>query len=287
MTLRMLGFLFRLLWRVFVGVAALMLAGLTMLVVYPYLEHYLPWFVVIILLYAGIAYAGIPAIVRLWHLVLKPNHLPVYATTFDGWSSDPINIAFVCKRRSQLVKAMRKAGWHEADRATIKTGVRLAYAILFKKPYPNAPFSSLYLLGRRQDLGFQIQTGSPASPRHRHHIRLWELDPTENQHHHMTFWDKTLGLFMRRHNHQVWVGAATHDIAPFAVRAQNLQVTHRIDADTNKERDYVIETLRKSHQVKRLEVVSTGESFSFRGQTFGVEIVVDGFLHVVELKRSW
>ena len=40
-------------------------------------------------------------------------------------------------------------------------------------PYPTAPFSSLYLFGRRQDVGFQEPIDN--SPRKRHHVRFWAL----------------------------------------------------------------------------------------------------------------
>jgi hypothetical protein len=44
---------------------------------------------------------------------------------------------------------------------------------IFNKPYPTAPFSTLYLFGRGQDIGFQKAIDN--SPRKRHHIRFWAL----------------------------------------------------------------------------------------------------------------
>jgi hypothetical protein len=281
----MFGVLFRALWRILVGLVALGLAFLTRYLVFPYLDDRMPMLLAIAILYLLAAYIGIPFLVRMWHLVIKPNHLPIYATSQDGWSSDPVNVAIVCESGEQLIKAMEQAGWHQADKATPRTALRLCYAMLFGRSYPNAPFSSLFLFGRPQDIGFQIQTGNPPTPRHRHHIRLWQLDTSiEPGHIHQNFWQVVLQLFTRK-KRQIWIGSATHDVKPFAFRAQNLQVTHGIDPETNLERDFVVHTLADKKMVRRVETITTGEPLQFRGQAFGVRIVVDGKLKVIELKK--
>lgn len=280
----MFVFLFRLFWRILVGFVALALALLTMYLIFPYLDDRLPTLVALILLYLLAAYIGIPFLVRMWHLVLKPNHLPIYVTTGDGWSSDPVNIAIVCKDAHQLIEVMEKAGWTQADRGSLRNTFRFAYAMLFKKPYPTAPFSTLYLFGRRQDIGFQIQTGTPPTPRHRHHVRFWQLIVNDEPHAHETFWRSIFLIFTQRKK-QIWIGAATHDVKPFALRAQNLQITHGIDPDTNRERDFLINTLNSQHVIKRIQTIETGDPLQFRGQSPGVRIVVDGKLKVIELKK--
>lgn len=280
----MFGFVFRIFWRILVGLIAVGLAVITYEVLFPYLDARMPAILVVIIMYVLAAYIGIPFLVRLWRLVLKPNHLPIYATSRDGWSSDPVNVAFICKSRDDLIAAMQEAGWHQADKATFSTAAREAWALVMKRSYPTAPFSNLFLFGRKQDIGFQIQTGKNPSPRHRHHIRLWQLESEDTPHEHATFWESIFQLFQRR-KQQIWIAAATHDVKPFAFRVQNLQVTHGIDPDTNRERDYVIKTLSDKGLVKRIETVTSGEPLQFKGQTFGIRIVVDGKLQVVELKR--
>ncbi len=281
----MIGTSLRLVWRLFVGIVAAALAYETVFLFYPYLRHHLPFLVDIMLLYVLVAYFGIPFLVRLWHLVLRPRHLPLYATSADGWSSDPVNIAFVCKNKKQLETAMQKAGWFTADKATAKNTLRFAYAMVFKRPYPTAPFSKLYLFGRHQDLGFQIQTGTPPIPWHRHHIRFWQLlpDDREKPHQHVTFWQNIFQLFSNR-KQQIWIAAATHDVGPFAFRIRNLQLTHKIDENTDSERDYVIQTLADAGRIRHTETIPAGSPIKFRGQTFGVSIVTDGTLKVIELK---
>jgi hypothetical protein len=282
----MIGTMLRLLWRVFVGIVAISLAYGTVFLFYPYLDNHLPLLFNFIILYVFVAYIGIPLLVRLWHLVLRPHHLPLYAVSADGWSSDPVNIAVVCKSEAQLRRDMERAGWAVADKATMKNTLRLGYAMALGRSYATAPFSSLYLFGRHQDIGFQIQTGDPPSPRHRHHIRFWRLASEDEgkAHQHTTFWQTIFQLFSHNEK-QIWIGAATHDIGPFAFRVRTLQLTHQIDHQTDTERDFVIKTLRTHKLIRRQETIEAGEPISFRGQTFGVNIVTDGTLQMIELKK--
>lgn len=279
--MHMIGAFLRWAWRLLVGLVAAALAYVTFFLMYPYLDARLPWLVVIIILYIWVAYVGIPFLVRLWHLVLRPHHLPLYVTSGDGWSSDPVNVAVVCRSREELIRAMTEAGWFVADEGSVRTNLRLAWAMIFNRPYPTAPFSRLYLFGRQQDIGFQIPVDG--SPRHRHHVRFWQLHPDQPHAHH-TFWQNIFKMF-RFKEKQIWIGAATHDIGPFAFRVRTLQITHKIDAKTDHERDFVLRTLNNQQLIKRQETVLAGEPLKFRGQTFGVNIVADGTLQMVELKR--
>lgn len=278
----MIGILFRIFWRILIGVVAIILAYATAFLLVPYLDRHFPLVIVIAILYILIAYFGIPSMIRLWQLVFPPKHLPHYAVSADGWSSDPINIAIVAKNRRALMRAMKKSGWHVADKVTPRTFVKFIAATIFSQSYPTAPFSKLYLLGRPQDIGFQIQSGTPPSPRHRHHVRFWLLTPAKR--HDTMFWHGILRLFMRNQK-QIWIGAATHDVNVFGLRKQNLQMTHRIDADTNKERDFLVKSLQKSNFVRRKDIIPAGNPIAFKGQTFGVDIVTDGTLTVIEIKN--
>lgn len=281
----MAGTILRLLWRALIGLIAIGLAYGTVFLFYPYLRDHLSILSTLIILYLLTAYAGIPLLVRLWYLVITPKHLPHYAVSGDGWSSDPVNIAIICRNKRHLKKEMKRAGWHVADKANIRNSIRLAYAVIFNQPYPTGPFSKLYLFGRSQDIGFQIQTGTPPTPRHRHHIRFWQLQVNIRQpHQHTAFWHKVTQLFMGG-TRQIWIGTATHDVGPFALRIRNLQLTHQIDENTDKERDYVLSTLKKAKSIKKTDIIPAGEPINFKGQTFGVRIVTDGTLHVIQLRH--
>ncbi len=278
----MLGIVFRLIWRLVVLVAGITVAYLIIKSLFPYLDRHLPLLLVVAILYAISAYIAIPLLIRLWRVAIKPNHIPMYVITGDGWPSDPVNIAIVCRSREQLIETMTEAGWTQADESTFFNMLREGWAILFKKQYPTAPFSSLYLFNRRQDIGFQIQEGNPPTPRHRHHVRFWLLDQLADDTHH-NFWQALLQKFLRS-KQQVWIGAATHDVRPFDFRMRNLQITHRIDSDTNKERDFLIKTIKNTGYCRGVDIVESGHKLAFRGQTFGVNLVVDGELKIVKLR---
>src|SRR5690606_11164480 len=128
-----------------------------------------------------------------------------------GFASDPINIGII-GTREQLENAMEKAGWHKAHPRTPRTVLRMLKAILLRRPYVNAPFSNLYLFGRKQDFGFQKPTES--SPSHRHHVRFWacHLEGPEEFHKDVHFWQRFHRPSHDNSSRQLWVGAASRDI---------------------------------------------------------------------------
>lgn len=279
----MFGIYFRIGWRILILLLGIVLAFGVVDRGVPYLDRYMPIGFVFLVVYILSAYLLIPTLIRLWRLVIKPNHLPVYATTSDGWASDPINIAVICRSREHLVKNMQTAGWSVAAKG-VRANLRTIYAFLRKQAYPEATMSRLFLFNRPHDIGFQLQDGGSPSPRHRHHVRFWKLEaPVETDEHH-DFWHQLMNLF-KRHKSEIWIGAATHDVRPVALRIRNLQLTHQINQDTNAERDYLIHTLSQVGRIKSTpEEVTSGHKLTFRGQTFGVNIIVDGRLKVVRLK---
>ncbi|HSW74197.1 MAG TPA: hypothetical protein VLG71_03490, partial [Candidatus Limnocylindria bacterium] len=76
----MVRFLLRNLWR-----GLILLIGITLVLAvikaYPYMHAQLPTFVIFLLLYIFFAYVGIPTLIRLLRIVIKPNHIPLYVTT--------------------------------------------------------------------------------------------------------------------------------------------------------------------------------------------------------------
>lgn len=283
------GFL-HFMWRLSTVLIVVVMSWLTTFWLIPYLDRQLSVYPIILIIYLLVAYVFVPLVIRFWRLVMKPNHIPRYTLAGDGWPSDPINIIVICRNRHQLIRTMQRAGWTTADKVGLQSATRLAASLLFGTSYPQAPFSSLYLFGRRQDIGFQIQTGNPPTPRHRHHVRFWRLSETDvkpfsRHHEHVSFWQLLLDKLANR-KQTVWIGAATHDIAPFAIRWRNGQITHQIDSQTERERDFLIETLRLANAVRSEHAVNAGKPLKFRGQTFGVSIIVDGDVSVVRLRAA-
>jgi hypothetical protein len=279
-----IGFVIRSIWRVIILTLGIGLAYVSTFVAFPYLDKRLPFFIALIIVYIAIAYFALPALIRTLRLVVRPNHIPLYATTADGLPSDPVNIAVVTKSRRHFVHEMKKAGWFVSDKATLRNALREGYAILFDKPYPNAPFSPMYLFNRHFDIGFQMPHKPGGSPRHRHHVRFWQLVDRREDHGHFRFWAKHFRHFIRR-DKTIWIGAATDDVNIFAIRWYNLQITHSTHPLHHRERDFLIESLEQAGGVKNISDVKAGEPFEIHSQQVGVSFVCDGRLSIVELKK--
>ncbi len=275
--------------RLGILVAVVALAYFTAFELFPFFDRRVPALWAALITYSLMAYVGIPAAIRILRFVYKPNHVPLYTATGDGWASDPVNIAVLAHSEKDFIWAMQKAGWHVADKPSWKNCLREGWALLLNRPYVTAPFSRLYLFGRSQDLGFQIPVGN--SPRHRHHVRFWRVDarnnpnesPTWNEH--QGFWRALFKRFLRR-KYSLWVGAAIYDSGPVAIRWRNGQITHQIHPDANFERDFIIESMERAGVLRSLGDIKAGEPYRGRGQAIGVTVISDGFVKLCELKRQ-
>lgn len=279
--------LIRVFWRIFTLLFILSLAYVTTVFVVPYLDRRLPIFPVVLITYAVVAYVLIPLVIRFWRLVMKPNHIPRYTLTPDGWPADPVNIAVIAKSKRHFIATMKAAGWYTADPSTPRNLLREGYAILFDKPYFQAPFSAFYLFGRKFDIGFQIPYGNNLSPRHRHHVRFWRLveQPNKTNDSGFNYWfTRIKHLFGRKKT--IWIGAAIDDTSPIALRWRNLQITHANNAEHTVERDFIIDTLKQKKLIRSIRTIKDGEPFKLRSQNIGSTFYVDGYLKVVELKSG-
>lgn len=280
--------LLRIVWRIATAILVIAFTYITAFLLVPSIDSRsgLPLILAILIGYLVLAYVFLPLTLRFWQIVFRPNHIPRYVTTPDGWAADPVNIAIVASSKKHLIEAMKAAGWYQADPATIKNLLREAYAIVFNKPYPTAPFSNLYLFGRPFDLGFQIPYGDELSPRHRHHVRFWSVIdvPGLDKNNHFAYWIERLKNFGKKRT--VWIGAAIDDTSPYGIRWRNLQITHRNGEDHSLERDFIIGTLKNASQVKSIHLIKDGEPFKMRSQNIGRSFVVDGEIKVVELKTK-
>ncbi len=284
----MVRFLLRNLWR-----GLILLIGITLVLAvikaYPYMHAQLPTFVIFLLLYIFFAYVGIPTLIRLLRIVIKPNHIPLYVTTSDGWPSDPVNIALIVNDRRHLIKAMKDAGWIVADPLTIKSGLRELASIIFNTSYASAPLSHLYLFNRPQDIGFEISTNTNRSARTRHHVRFWRLEEPPLDRHdalhirHYTFWAKKFEhlLFGKK---EMWVGAATEETYAVAIQWRTGQLTHGGSHESDKERDFIIASLRKQESISHVYTSKPGKALRFRGQQIHTFYVSNGSIKIARLR---
>src|SRR5271166_6162548 len=140
--------------------------------VFRFTDQRTPTIIALSATYAVAAYVVLPRVVRMSLKILKRKSVPSFTVTGDGLPGDPVNLALIGDF-AQLRAAFAAAGWTEADPLGLKSSWRMVVAFVSNRPYPTAPFSTLYLFGRGQDIGFQKAVGD--SPRKRHHIRFWAL----------------------------------------------------------------------------------------------------------------
>ena len=227
---------------------------LIVFVVFDTADHRLPWILAAVLTYAVAAYVILPNVVRMGLKILHRRLIPSYTITGDGLPGDPVNLVLIGTRQ-QLGDAFATAGWSTADRLGIVSSWRMVRAFLFNTPYPTAPFSTLYLFGRKQDVGFQQPIDN--SPRQRHHIRFWalSLDHSADDITAASFWLNT--DTPPTDQPVLWVGAGTRDTG-LSLTGLTFQVTHATDSDTNAERDFIVARLRAKRVIGNVALHQAG-----------------------------
>ncbi|WP_269939423.1 LssY C-terminal domain-containing protein [Arthrobacter sp. HY1533] len=246
---------------VFSGVAAVWLAWLVLSEGFA-----LGWYLVLffVLFWLVLAYLVLPRLHRILTSIYVPDYFIGRARTSDGLLGDPVNLA-VMGTEEQLHEAMTRAGWIRADAVTLASSWRIVTSTILRRSYDEAPVSPLLLFGHQQDLAYQQEVaGNPAK---RHHVRFWRCPD---------------GWLLPGGHRADWMAAGTFDRA-VGFSLFTLQVTHKIDADTDVERDHIVATLQAGGpgiQVRIIEDFATGYHSRNGG---GDSIVTDGDLPVVDL----
>ena len=172
--------------------------------------------------YLVIAYLVMPA----WWDVYERRHpslreIPGVTHTTVGIPADPVNVA-VIGTRDELLLTMKAAKWYPADPITLKSSIEIAADTVFRRPYVDAPVSSLYLFDRKEDLAFEKPVGE--DPKKRNHVRFWQAPKPYAD------------------GRPLWLGAATFDQGVGFSHTTG-EITHHVAADVDVERDRLIADL--------------------------------------------
>jgi len=250
---------------------------------FPSLNRRLPASLAVMVVYIVTAYITIPLFFRIYNILKPPVHIPRYCVTPDGLACDPVNIA-ISGTRQELLKAMNQGGWHKADSRSLRSIVKMGLSILLNHAYPNAPFSTLYLFGRGQDIGFQKPLGNSKSSSRRHHVRFWACIPAIMEGKHLEdagFWEK---LYPETDRGEVlWVGCASRDVGIVPIK-HNFQLTHRVSKDTDDERAIIVADLEITGLVEEVRYIKSGEPLVLKNRALSSSLSTDGTLAVVDLK---
>jgi hypothetical protein len=184
---------------------------------------------------------------------------PLRVYTPKNVPSDLTNLMFLGTQQ-QLESAFAEAGWYEADNVQVASALKAAQATIRQTGYSGGPVSTLLLEGRPPDLVFQKSLDTFAK---RHHIRIWKLS------------SKYAGQ-------QVWVGAATHDIATTNA-AGKTKWGHRIDPHVDRERDWIATDLLFVGTAKAYADIDRPQAPRETANATGDDILTDGKMSVVKL----
>ena len=224
------------------------------------------WFgIAYLLVFWGIlAYLTLPRLHRILTSIYVPDYFIGRARTSDGLLGDPVNLA-LRGPEAELHAALERADWIRADPVTLRSSLRIVTSTVSRSSYPEAPVSPLFLFGRMQDFAYQQEVaGNPAK---RHHVRFWRTPDS---------WLLPGGTRVD------WLAAGTFDRA-VGFSLFTLQITHRIDANIDIERDFVVQSLLGSGPhvgVVHLPDFSTGYHSRNGG---GDSVHTDGDLPIIEI----
>ncbi len=184
------------------------------------------------------------------------EQIPTRVTDAAGNPGDRINFLIIGSE-DKVKQALADAGWVQVDRTVRDALLQGILATFSKQAYTQLPMSELQLFGRSQDYGY-----AHADPilvvAARHHFRIWKA-PFQVQ------------------GETLWVGAGTHDIG-IEKDQRNGKLTHKIDPDTDAEREYIGSSLKETGEVAKLLYMTvaqpikeaktaTGGSFHSDGRT--------------------
>jgi len=230
-----------------------MMVWLIVFEIFDRLEDRLPWFLALLITYYLSAYIILPRVIRITSLIVKKGRIPRFTEALDGLEVDPVNIILLGSK-TNLINAFEKIGWQKADKLTVKSSIKMINKFLANKPYPKAPFSSLYLFGRKQDIGFQEPIGN--SPRKRHHIRFWATNTEKiNDPLDINFWKKKQKI--KPDEALVWIGSGSEDIG-FGFTKFTYQVSHKVNPNVDLERKYILAKLKEAKSIGKINYYKPG-----------------------------
>ncbi|MCD2443694.1 LssY C-terminal domain-containing protein [Agromyces sp. SYSU K20354] len=246
---------------VFAGVASVWLAWLVLTESFGFGWWGIAFFVVFWLV---LAYLVLPRLHRILTTIYVPDYFIGRTRTSDGLLGDPVNLALDGPETS-VHAAMLAAGWTRADDVTLASSWRIVTSTLTRKSYDEAPVSPLFLFGRQQDFAYQQEVeGNPAK---RHHVRFWRTPD---------------GWLLPGGRRVDWLAAGTFDRA-VGFSLFTLQVTHKIDADTDVERDHIIATVVGTSPRARVDVLADFSTGYHSRNGGGDSIRTDGDLPVIDV----
>jgi len=211
------------------------------------------------------SYLVLPRLHRILTAIYLPGYFVGRTRTSDGLLGDPVNLGFLGEEE-HLHAAMVGAGWTRADELDLRSAVGIVRGVLGGRSYAGAPVSPLRLFDRTQDFAYEQEVAG--TPTQRHHIRFWRCPD---------------GWLLPGGARADWLAAATFDRG-VGLSWFTLQITHRIEEDTDVERDFVVAGVRSAAPAAQVSVIKNFSSGYHHRNGGGDRIRTDGDLPIVDLR---
>lgn len=187
------------------------------------------------------------------------DSIPSRVVDAAGTQGDRVNFIIIGPEQ-KVVGALKSAGWITVNRTNSDAVVGALLSVLNRQGYVELPMSELMMFDRAQDYGFAM--GDPIQViMARHHFRLWRAPFTAD-------------------GQQVWVGAGTHDIG-FDKDQRNNGVTHKIDSNTDLEREFITASLKSTGEVATTSFMTHKNPVKTAKTAHGQEFYSDGRTAVI------
>lgn len=224
-----------------------------------------PWLLLLVF-WVFVSYLLLPRLHRILTRLYIPGYFIGRARTSDGLLGDPVNLALLGSE-AQVHHALRAGGWIRADDIDATSTRRIITSTLRRQSYPQAPVSPLHLFDRVQDFAYQQEVAG--SPSKRHHVRFWRCPDG----------------WMLPGGHAVdWLAAGTYD-RKVGLSLFTFQVTHKIEENTDVERDFVVSSVMAADPCIDVEIIRNFSTGYHTRNGGGDLIETDGDLPILSLRQ--
>lgn len=169
--------------------------------------------------------------------IFNNNHLK-FTETITWRETETINFIFLSKNDNDLLRLFSDSDWQEADKIGRYSLKNIWKALLNNELYNNAPITPLYWNKEIQNFWFEKFTDKNTI-KIRHHIRVWKTK--------YKIWE-----------YYVFVWCWVYD------DWLKWWITHKIDPDIDKEREYIFSTFTNNYDIKSYNLIELEKAFEWK-----------------------
>lgn len=193
------------------------------------------------------------------------DSIPRRVTDPAGAPGDRVNFV-VIGSEDEVKSALKAAGWVIVDKTNKDAVLNGLLASLSKDAYVTMPMSQLQLWGRDQDYGY-AQADPIQVVASRHHFRIWKAP-------------------FQLDGREVWAGAGMHDIGFARDDRTKNGITHKIDPNSDAERDYIGESFTQTGSVIKTTYITPADPVTKAKTATGSEFTSDGRTLIIYLAET-